>query len=486
MTVPPAVAPSRPSLWKWWVCGLLLLATMINYMDRLTLNQLSKQIIDHFQKGPLEYGWLESAFGSAFAIGAIIFGWLADRWNPRGIYALAVLAWSLAGFATGLVTTFAALLICRFLLGLAEAGNWPCALKTTQRILPPAERTMGNSILQSGAAIGAVLTPLVVLGLYRATGDWRPPFLVVGGIGALWVVLWLASVRTADLAPRHVSPSPSLVPILGLLVGLLIVDFYIHWQLAHIAWLPLTAKSCFTVLGIVAVFGWLVRVTADDEPAERAVFLRRALVCAVIVVAINSTWHFLRAWLPLYLQSVRDYSLADVSWFSMAYYFSTDVGSLAAGILTLYFARAGLSVHGSRVAVFALCSALTTLCVLVPFLESRPLLIGTLLVIGFGALGLFPPYYSLTQELSAKHQGKVSGAMGCINWLVMALMQESVGERIQHTGSYAEVIPAAGLVPLLGLVALLLLLFWGPTPPADEPTLPPMPFSRGDKPAKVS
>src|SRR5262245_928420 len=104
MSAVPVAPLARSSAWKWWVCGLLLLATMINYMDRLTLNQLSKQIIDHFGKSALEYGWLESAFGSAFAIGAIIFGWMADRWNPRGIYALAVLAWSLAGFATGLAT----------------------------------------------------------------------------------------------------------------------------------------------------------------------------------------------------------------------------------------------------------------------------------------------------------------------------------------------------------------------------------------------
>src|SRR5439155_22173902 len=106
-------------------------------------------ILTHFGMDPRQYGQLESAFGMAFAIGAIIFGWLADRVNVRWLYALAVLAWSVAGFCTGLSQGFLTLLLFRFLLGLAESGNWPCALRTTQHILPPSERTMGNSILRS-------------------------------------------------------------------------------------------------------------------------------------------------------------------------------------------------------------------------------------------------------------------------------------------------------------------------------------------------
>ena len=136
--------PERPRAWKWWVCGLLLLATMVNYMDRLVLNQTSTLIMRDFGLGAYQYGLLESAFGVAFAFGAIIMGWLADRWNVRWLYPASLLVWSLAGFATGLVNGFLALLCCRFVLGLAEAGNWPCALRTTQRILPPLRSILRN------------------------------------------------------------------------------------------------------------------------------------------------------------------------------------------------------------------------------------------------------------------------------------------------------------------------------------------------------
>src|SRR5262249_52428048 len=119
-----------------------------------------------------------------------------------------------AGFATGYAQTFAGLLLCRFLLGLAEAGNWPCALRTTQRILPPEQRTMGNGILQSGAAVGAIITPMVVQACVYWTDSWRYPFLVVGGVGVFWVVFWFALVRREDLA-LDTAPPPALARLKG-------------------------------------------------------------------------------------------------------------------------------------------------------------------------------------------------------------------------------------------------------------------------------
>src|SRR5438067_3799131 len=95
--VPSEVStPVRSPTWKWWVCGLLLLATMLNYMDRLTLNLMAPTIIAHYHLSPLEYAQLESAFAYAFALGAIIFGWLVDRLPIRWLYPAAVLGWSVA------------------------------------------------------------------------------------------------------------------------------------------------------------------------------------------------------------------------------------------------------------------------------------------------------------------------------------------------------------------------------------------------------
>jgi MFS transporter, ACS family, hexuronate transporter len=484
LPVPDVRLTPRDRAWKWWVCCLLLLATTVNYVDRVTFNQLKQPILHAFDLNNRNYGQIESVFGTAFALGAIIFGWLADRWGVRWLYPLAVLAWSAAGFATGLVGGFVGLLVCRFLLGLAESGNWPCALRTTQHILPPAERSFGNSILQSGAALGAVLTPPLVLLLLTVTGSWRPPFLLVGAVGTLWVVLWLLSVRPQDLATERPPGGPSLVGILGWLVALFALDLGVHLayagreRLPHelrtwadaTDWLPLAVKALLTVAAVLVVFNWLRRATADDPGLPRHVFFRRFWVLATLVVTLNLTWHFFRAWLPGFLQEQHGYSMAEMSWFITAYYVSTDAGSLTVGFAALCLSRRVLSVHGSRVLMLAACAAVMTLSVAAALLPRGPLLLALLLAIGFACLGAFPLYYSFSQELTSRHQGKLTGALGCVCWVSMALLQEAVGDVVERTGSYTPSVAVAGLAPLLGLGALLL--FWGKSP-AEAPVLPP-------------
>src|ERR1700730_12983823 len=97
--------PARGTAWKWWVCGLLMLATMLNYMDRLTLNLMSGQIKREMVLTNEQYGDIEFYFGVGFALGALLVGWSADRWNVRWIYPAVVLAWSASGFATGFAHT---------------------------------------------------------------------------------------------------------------------------------------------------------------------------------------------------------------------------------------------------------------------------------------------------------------------------------------------------------------------------------------------
>src|SRR5262249_3737358 len=194
--------------------------------------------------------------------------------------------WSAAGFATGLAGGFAGLLACRFALGLAESANWPCALRTTQRLLRPDERTLGNGILQSGASVGALLTPLVVFAGFTATGSWRLPFFAVGALGAAWVGLWLLCVRSEALA------------------------------------LPPRGRDAEAD----GRGGW-------SWPDARTV--RRFLALVVVVVTIYASWHFFRAWLPLFLQRQHGYSLKATSYFVSAYYLATDLGALTAGFAAL-------------------------------------------------------------------------------------------------------------------------------------------------------
>jgi ACS family hexuronate transporter-like MFS transporter len=425
VVLPDVLLRDRGRNWCWWVCCLLLLATAINYMDRLTLNLLARTINTDLGLSKSHYAGVEAGFALAFALGAIFFGFLVDRWNVFWVYPLAVLAWSAAGFFTGFATTFATLLLCRVLLGAAESANWPCALRTTQRILPPGDRAMGNSILQSGASVGAILIPLVMFLLFDESRieTWRTPFLVVGAAGACWVVFWWLSVRPGDLALAHHSPAAA------------------------------------------------ASAPPAPPPLPRGLFARRFAVLIVLVTTINMTWHFLRAWGPLYLQEAHGFTQAQTNWFSLAYYVSTDVGALTAGFIALRLARGGMSVHASRRQVFLACALLTTLCLVVPWLPGGWMLVATFLLIGFGSLGVFPLYYSFSQDLTVRHQGKVTGVLGFFCWSAMAVWQFSIGQVVTLTGTLMPAFVIAGLAPLFGFVVLSL--FWGST---EEPALVPAPL----------
>src|SRR6059058_5144613 len=111
------VPPSRSGAWKWWVCGLLLLATTFNYMDRQTLANAAVRITNEFQLSKEQYGGLELAFGWAFAVGSLLFGIIADRMSVRWLYPAVLFAWSVMGCVSAQTTNFNELLVCRTLLG---------------------------------------------------------------------------------------------------------------------------------------------------------------------------------------------------------------------------------------------------------------------------------------------------------------------------------------------------------------------------------
>lgn len=391
---------------------------MLLYMDRQTLPNVATRITTEFNLKQEQYGAVEMWFGYAFAVGAFLWGCVADKWSVRWLYPALVLGWSAMGFLTGLVKDYEGLLVCRTLLGFFEAGHWPCALKTTQRLLAREERTLGNSVLQSGASIGAVLTPLVMsfmLGGRTEPGAWRQPFLLIGAIGVLWVVAWFLMLKERDFAESSITPALSPTGSEG-------------------------EKAAVREEGFLSVF-------AD----------RRFWALVIAVVAINFCWQLVRAWLPKFLIEGRGYPEAEALRFNSLYYISTDIGCLVAGATTLWLVRRGWDVHRSRTTVFGVCALLTALTALASVLPRGWPLLGVLLVVAAASLGLFPCYYSFSQELSTQHQGKVTGILGTAAWAVVSPCQKYFGRVVDQTGSFNEGIALAGLAPLVGVAALILL-----------------------------
>lgn len=413
---------ARPAHWKWLVCGLLLFASMLLYMDRQTLPNVATRVTTEFKLKQEQYGDVEMYFGYAFAIGAFLWGCVADKWSVRWLYPALVLGWSAMGFFTGLVKDYEGLLICRTLLGFFEAGHWPCALKTTQRLLAREERTMGNSVLQSGASIGAILTPLVMSVMLNGRtepGVWRHPFLVIGAIGVLWVVGWFVLLKERDFAESNAERGTR------------------------------NAKSAEPEA-----------TPGASPPAESflSVFAdRRFWALIIVVVAINVCWQLVRAWLPKFLIEGKGYPEIDALRFNSLYYIATDVGCLAAGAVALWLVKRGWEVHRSRATVFGVCALMTSLTALAAVLPRGWALLGVLLVVAAASLALFPCYYSFSQELSHVHQGKVTGILGTAAWAAVSPLQKYFGRVVDQTGSFNEGIALAGLTPLVGVIALMLL-----------------------------
>jgi ACS family hexuronate transporter-like MFS transporter len=422
--------PKRSAAWKWYVCALLGLATTINYLDRQTLSTVSKRIIDEFQLTNEQYGRLELGFGLAFAVGTSTFGFIADRTSIRWLYPGVLVLWSMMGFFTGLVESYAGLLLCRTLLGLFEAGHWPCALKTTQWLLKPKDRTMGNSILQNGTSIASIATPLLMMAtLTPQPGSWRPLFQIIGLVGIIWALVWLLSVRASDL--------------------------------------PLAEADCERPAGPLG------KTPHDDAGADASflsvVLSRRFAVLVAIVVGINVCWQILRAWLPLYLQKSLGYSESRAFLLTSLYFAATGAGCICAGVATLRLHRSGMSAGRARVLVFFCCALLTTLAGLLPYLPD-PGKVAALMAIGFGALGLFPCYYAITQELTVRHQGKLAGVLGSLAWIVSSPLQPAFGWLVDVTHSYDLGLTLAGEAPLLSFCVLYL--FWGAEPAAQRESQP--------------
>jgi ACS family hexuronate transporter-like MFS transporter len=438
------MANERSTTWRYGVCGLLLCATMLLYMDRLTLSLLAKPICDEYGFTNKQYGTLDTGLSYAFAAGAFFFGFLVDKVGARWLYPTVLLAWSGAGVATAFADaiggwflpndtladqTYFGFMLCRVALGFFESGHWPCALVTTQVIMARADRSLGNSILQSGAAIGSIVTPLIVLALRtQEAGGWRLPFTAIGCIGMMWVVPWLLLIGAGDVDPRAepVEADPE----------------------------PASAGAGAFQAGEPPI----LKPAPPQAPTSWSVdFCRMLAVLIVIVICINLTWQYFRVWLPKFLQESHAYTDRETAWFTSAYYFATDVGCIGVGLWVKWLIGRGWEVHRARVITFTACAGLALLAVAVAFLPTGAVLLITLLFVAAGTLGMYPNYYSFSQELTRKHQGKVSGALGTIAWIGSGTMQRLVGEDIDATQSYATGIILAGLMPVAACVALWLL-----------------------------
>ncbi|MEM7281434.1 MAG: MFS transporter [Pseudomonadota bacterium] len=190
---------------RWWVVTLIALATVINYIDRQSLNVLWPTISAELypDKSSDErkeiYAFISVVFVLSYAFGQALFGKIFDWVGTRIGFALSIGIWSIATALHALAKGIVTFSIFRSILGLAEAGNWPGATKGNAEWFPTKERALAQGIFNSGAAIGGIVSiPLIAfLTIYFS---WKAIFIIVGITGLLWLIPWMFLVKAPPKA----------------------------------------------------------------------------------------------------------------------------------------------------------------------------------------------------------------------------------------------------------------------------------------------
>lgn len=186
---------------RWLICAVLFLGTTVNYVDRQVIGLLKPTLETQFQWTETDYANIVFSFQLAYAIGLLLAGGILDRVGVRLGYSIAVLFWSVAAVAHGFMRSVFGFCSARFALGLAEAANFPAAIKAVGEWFPKKERAFATGLFNSGTNLGALLTPLIVPWLATNWG-WQAAFYATGAFGALFVLVWWPLYRDPQHHPR--------------------------------------------------------------------------------------------------------------------------------------------------------------------------------------------------------------------------------------------------------------------------------------------
>ncbi|WP_237690589.1 MFS transporter [Paenibacillus caui] len=174
---------------RWKVAVLMWAAISINYIDRTVLSVAAPEISRHFQLTEGQMGIILSSFFWSYVLLQIPSGWIADKIGQRIMLAVSVGWWSLATACMGFARGFGSLVALRVLLGMGEAGAYPCNAGITSKWFPATERARVASIFDSGSKVGtAIAMPLIVW--LVAVFNWQIAFVISGALGFVWILIW--------------------------------------------------------------------------------------------------------------------------------------------------------------------------------------------------------------------------------------------------------------------------------------------------------
>lgn len=186
---------------RWAMLALVFFATTLNYIDRAALGVMQPILAKAMNWTAMDYANINFWFQVGYAIGFVIQGRLIDNIGVKRSFLFAVLLWSVATGCHGLATSAIGFMVCRFILGLTEAANYPACVKTTRLWFPAGERALATGLFNAGTNVGAMITP-ALLPLILSLWGWQAAFLCMSALGLVWVVLWGLNYFNPEVHPR--------------------------------------------------------------------------------------------------------------------------------------------------------------------------------------------------------------------------------------------------------------------------------------------
>jgi ACS family hexuronate transporter-like MFS transporter len=405
---------------RWWIAGLIFLATVINYIDRSTISVLGPVITTDLHLTNTQFGGVLTWFLLAYTISQSLSGKLYDRIGTKRGFVCSIVLWSCAAIAHAFARGVASLSVFRFVLGLGEAGNWPGAAKTVAEWFPIRERALGMGIFNSGAAIGGVIaTPLIVW--LNQTYRWQTTFIVTGSLGFAWLILWLLFYQKTD---RH-------------------------------KWLGERERRLINE-------GQHTNIAADAPVAGRPAplswreLLRYRQVWAIVLARFltDPIWWLYISWLPKYLADARGFSLTKIGLFAPVAYGAAGAGSLLGGWISGHLVSRGWSVDRARKLVILIAALLMPAGIFAALAHNAMVSLALISVVLFGFQVWINNVQTLPSDFfSDKAVGSVAGLGGTGAGIGSMIFVFSTGWIVDHF-SYVPVLIAAGLLAPLGTLVL--------------------------------
>jgi ACS family hexuronate transporter-like MFS transporter len=399
--------------YRWTICALLFFCTTINYIDRNALSVLKTTLQQQLGWTDVDYGWITFAFTVAYAAFPSLVGRAIDKYGVKVGLAGALILWSAMAAAHGLVGTVAGFIIVRFMLGLAEAANFPASIKAVAMWFPQQERAFATGLFNSGTNVGVMLSFVTVW--LATTFGWQMAFLAIGVVGLLWLVFWL---RTFDSPERHPRLSPDELEYIQ--SGKPAVEKAIH--------LPWTS-----LLRYRQVWPFLIGKMLTDP-----------------------VWWFYLFWLPSYLERERGQNPLKSALLLAVIYTGSSVGSIAGGWISGFLMRRGWTVGGARMLTMLACAVCMPGSIVAYYTDSFTLCVAFITLATACHQAWSANLFTVASDLfPSKVSGSVVGlgaTTGGIGGMFMTLLAALA---IQWTGNQQIVFIAMGLMHPIAL-----LIFW--------------------------